>query len=54
MDTVEVEDENQIDKVVKIYQKGYKLHDRLLRATTVSVGAKKKEKENKEELQAQA
>ena len=55
MDTTEVDDENQIDKIVKIYQKGYKLHDRLIRATTVSVGAKKVVKnENKQEQEAQA
>ncbi len=54
MDTTEVEDENQIDKITKIYQKGYKLHDRLLRATTVSVGVKKVEKEKDKEPSAQA
>ena len=54
MDTTEVDDDNQVDTITKIYQKGYKLHDRLLRATTVSVGVKKVEKENKEEQKAQA
>lgn len=52
MDTTEVEDESQINKIVKIYQKGYKLHDRLIRAVTVSVGAKKQE--NTQEQLAQA
>ncbi len=46
MDTVEVEDKEKENKIVKIYLKGYKLHDRLLRAVTVSVGVLKKE--NKE------
>ena len=45
MDTVEVDDENMIGKIMKVYVKGYKLHDRLIRPATVSVGAKKEEKE---------
>lgn len=54
MDTEEVEDENMIGKIMKIYVKGYKLHDRLIRPTTVSVGAKKQEKEEAVEETAQA
>lgn len=52
MDTVEVEDEEMIGKIVKIYVKGYKLHDRLVRPATVSVGAKKEIKDADESAQA--
>ena len=47
MDTVEVDDENMIGKIMKVYVKGYKLHDRLIRPATVSVGAKKEEKRSR-------
>ena len=47
MDT-EVEDEKMVNKITKIYLKGYKLHDRLLRAVTVSVGIKKEIKKEEE------
>ena len=50
MDTVEVDDENMIGKIMKVYVKGYKLHDRLIRPATVSVGAKKKKKKQKKIL----
>lgn len=53
MEAVEVEDEKQIDTIVKICSKGYKIHDRLLKPVTVVVGkAKEIKKENNEEAQA--
>ena len=54
MDTVEVEDETQVDTIMKVYKQGYKLHDRLLRASTVCVGIKKVEKKENNEPEAQA
>lgn len=56
METQVVEDENQIDTVIKIVRKGYKIYDRLLRPVTVVVGkAKQEEKQEvKEENEVEA
>lgn len=51
VDTVEVPDDEQENLVKRVYAKGYKLHDRLIRPANVTVG-KHKEKvteDNKEE-----
>lgn len=50
METQEVEDEVLVDKVTKVIRKGYKIHDRLIKPTTVIVGKKKvnEVKENNE------
>lgn len=47
-----VEDDERINKVTKIYQKGYRLHDRLIRPAMVQVGVKKKEDKSAEETDA--
>ena len=50
METQIVEDDSQVDTIMKIVRKGYKIHDRLLRPVTVIVGKKKEEKaEEKQE-----
>lgn len=38
-----IEDDENINKVTKVYGKGYQLHDRLIRPAMVQVGIKKKE-----------
>lgn len=43
-----IEDEENINKVTKIYGKGYKLHERLIRPAMVQVGVKAKEKDKKD------
>ena len=49
IDTVEGEE----NKITKVYQKGYKLHDRIIRPANVQVGVKKvEEAANKENLDA--
>lgn len=49
METQIVEDEKQIDTIIKVVRKGYRIYDRLLRPVTVVVGkAKEEEKENKD------
>ena len=50
IDTVEGED----NKITKVYNKGYKLHDRIIRPANVQVSVKKVEEkeENKENLDA--
>lgn len=56
MEIEEVEDENMVDKVIKIIRKGYMIHDRLLKPVTVIVGKKKevKDESHTEEEKAQA
>jgi len=49
-----VEDDENINKVTKVYGKGYKLHDRLIRPAMVQVGVKKKEVKNEEQAQNNA
>ena len=47
-----VEDEGEPNRVMKVYAKGYKLHERMIRYAMVSVSKKKEEpkpQENKEE-----
>jgi len=44
VDTVEVENDKEANLVKKIYAKGYKLHDRLIRPAMVTVSKKKEEK----------
>ena len=44
VDTVEVEDESKANLVGKVYAKGYKLHDRLIRPAMVTVTKKKEVK----------
>lgn len=46
-ETTEVEE----GKITKVYAKGYKLHDRLIRAAMVSIAKAPKQEENKEEPQ---
>ena len=46
VDTVEVEDESKANLVSKVYAKGYKLHDRLIRPAMVTVTKKKEEKKD--------
>ena len=46
VDSVEAEEAN---KVMKVYGKGYRLHDRLIRPAMVQVSVKKKEDNQKEE-----
>ena len=41
-----IEDEGEENRVLKIYSKGYKLHDRLIRPVNVAVSGHKKEEEN--------
>ena len=43
MNAVEVVESDDIDKIVKVYSKGYKLHDRLIRPVNVAVSGHKKE-----------
>lgn len=49
METLEVEDESLVNKVVKIIRKGYKIHDRLIKPVTVIVGKAKQEQTVSEE-----
>lgn len=44
VDTSDVEDEKLANLVTKVYAKGYKLHDRLIRPAMVTVSKKKEEK----------
>ena len=48
METQEVEDEALVNKIVKVIRKGYKIHDRLIRPTTVVVGKTKEVSEQKD------
>lgn len=49
MDTVEVEDASEVNKIVTIYSKGYMLHERLIRPASVVVSVLKKvSQDNKE------
>ena len=41
MQTVEVDDESQVDKVVRVLQSGYKMNDGILRPARVHVGSAK-------------
>lgn len=41
-----IEDEGEENRVLKIYSKGYKLHDRLIRPVNVAVSGHKKKEEN--------
>lgn len=43
MQSIEVEDEKDDDKIVKVLQNGYKMHDTILRPARVHVGQAKKE-----------
>lgn len=43
VDTVEVNDEKEVNLVKKVYSKGYKLHERLIRPANVVVGKLKEE-----------
>lgn len=56
VDTVEVEDQKQANLVKKVYAKGYKLHDRLIRPANVTVSKMKEAPvdENKNEEKADA
>ena len=48
-----IEDDENINKVMKIYSKGYSLHERLIRPAMVQVGVKTKEdKDNADEKDA--
>jgi len=49
-----VEDEGEENRVMKVYAKGYKLHDRIVRPAMVAVSAKPKEPEQKEEQKLDA
>ena len=49
-----VEDDESINKVTKVYGKGYCLHDRLIRPAMVQVGIKKKNDPEKQEENADA
>ena len=42
-----IEDDEQVNKVTKIYGKGYQLHDRLIRPAMVQVATKKKQNDEK-------
>ena len=44
-----IEDEGEENRVLKIYTKGYKLHDRLIRPVNVGVSGHKKEENNQED-----
>lgn len=50
LDTVEGED----NKITKVYSKGYKLHDRLVRSAMVQVSVAKKDEEKEETSEAKA
>jgi len=52
VDTVEVEDDKKANLVTKVYAKGYKLHDRLIRPAMVTV-TKKKEEAKKDETKTE-
>lgn len=55
METEEVSDEAMVNKIVKVIRKGYKIHDRLIKPTTVIVGKAKNEEvkqENEQEANA--
>lgn len=56
VDTVEVENEKEANLVKKVYAKGYKLHDRLIRPANVVVSKMKEapKDENKNEEKADA
>ena len=43
-----IEDDESVNKVTKVYGKGYRLHDRLIRPAMVQVGVKKKSDPNDE------
>ena len=47
-----IEDDEKVNKVTKIYGKGYRLHERLIRPAMVQVGVKKKEDKSVEETDA--
>ena len=47
-----IEDDEQINKVTKIYGKGYRLHERLIRPAMVQVGVKEKENKDVEDTDA--
>ena len=51
VDTVEVEDEKLANLVKKVYAKGYKLHDRLIRPAMVTVSKLKEVKKDEEKLE---
>ena len=53
METEEVDDENMVNKIVKVIRKGYKIHDRLIKPTAVIVG-KAKQEEKVEDTQEEA
>lgn len=46
VDTLEVETDKEANLVKKVYAKGYKLHDRLIRPAMVTVSKKKEEKKD--------
>lgn len=50
VDTVEVLDEKQVNLINKVYAKGYKLHDRLIRPAMVTVTKLKEEKADEEKV----
>ena len=55
MNAVEVVESDDVDKIVKVYSKGYKLHDRLIRPVNVAVsGHKKDEKKESEQPESDA
>ena len=47
-----IEDDEQVNKVTKIYGKGYRLHERLIRPAMVQVGVKEKENKDVEDTDA--
>lgn len=49
-----VEDEGEENRIMRVYAKGYKLHDRIVRPAMVAVSAKPKEPEQKEEQKLDA
>ena len=52
MNAVEVVESDDVDKVVKVYSKGYKLHDRLIRPVNVAVSGHKKQETKEPESDA--
>ncbi len=47
-----IEDEGEENRVLKIYSKGYKLHDRLIKPVNVGVSAHKKEENNDSQIES--
>ncbi len=54
VDAVEVEDPKEVNKIVRVYSKGYKLHDRLIRPANVVVNKLKEAEKQENNEQADA